>query len=79
MPLFCNENPILDGNKEVVSHGDKIVFYLLLQKSRYLQKMASGQLIGAFCMADAACGSDAESTSVRATHLPEEEKFFLTG
>jgi alkylation response protein AidB-like acyl-CoA dehydrogenase len=38
------------------------------QKKRYLPRLASGELIAAFCLTEAGAGSDAASVRTRATH-----------
>jgi len=41
--------------------------------------MTSGQLVGAVCIADESCGSDAQATTTKAMHLPEEGLYHITG
>ena len=52
---------------------------MYFQKAKYLPKLISGQSIGAICVADEACGSDAEMTLTRAERINEEEIFLLSG
>ena len=40
------------------------------QKGRYLPKLASGQMVGAWCLSEPECGSDAAALTTRAEKVP---------
>jgi alkylation response protein AidB-like acyl-CoA dehydrogenase len=65
-----------------------IVAWMLLQhgteeqKQRYLPRMATGEVRGAFSMSEPGCGSDVSAITTRATRLPggeEGEGYSITG
>lgn len=63
-------------------HNSVATYPLLLfgsddQKETYLPQLASGQRIGAFCLSEAASGSDAQA--MEATARREGDEFVLTG
>jgi alkylation response protein AidB-like acyl-CoA dehydrogenase len=49
------------------------------QKQKYLPKLASGEIIGAFALSEANCGSDALSSQTRATLSPDGKHYLLNG
>jgi len=49
------------------------------QKHRYLPRLASGEIIGAFALSEANCGSDALSSQTRATLSPDGKHYLLNG
>src|SRR2546421_1389362 len=49
------------------------------QKRKYLPRLASGEMIGAFALSEANCGSDALSSQTRATLSPDGKHYLLNG
>jgi alkylation response protein AidB-like acyl-CoA dehydrogenase len=49
------------------------------QKQRYLPKLASGEMIGAYCLSEAHAGSDALAARTRADLNPEGTHYILNG
>ncbi len=50
-----------------------------LQKDKYLAKLASGELIAAFCLTEAATGSDALALKTKATLSEDGKHYILNG
>ena len=49
------------------------------QKQKYLPRLASGELISAYCLTEAEAGSDALAARTRATLSPDGKHYILTG
>ena len=49
------------------------------QKKKYLPKLASGELIGAYCLSEPQAGSDAQNLLTRAVLNPEGTHYILNG
>jgi alkylation response protein AidB-like acyl-CoA dehydrogenase len=49
------------------------------QKEKYLPKLASAELIGAYCLSEPQAGSDAQNSLTRATLNPEGTHYILNG
>ena len=49
------------------------------QKKKYLPRLASGELIAAYCLSEAAAGSDALAARTRATLSPDGKHYLLNG
>lgn len=49
------------------------------QKKKYLPKLASGELIGAFCLTEPGAGSDAAGIKTRAVRNEEKQCYILNG
>lgn len=49
------------------------------QKKKYLPRLASGELVAAFCLTEPSSGSDAASIQTRATLSPDGKHFLLNG
>src|SRR3979490_1689329 len=49
------------------------------QKKRYLPKLATGELIGAYCLSEPQAGSDAQNSLTRAELNPEGTHYILNG
>src|SRR6516225_6161006 len=49
------------------------------QKKKYLPKLASGELIGAYCLSEPQAGSDAQNSLTRAVLNPEGTHYILNG
>ncbi len=49
------------------------------QKKRYLPKLATGELIGAYCLSEPQAGSDAQNSLTRAELNPEGTHYVLNG
>lgn len=56
-----------------------LLFGTEAQKQKYLPKLASGQIIGAFALSEASSGSDAFAARTRATLSPDGTHYLLTG
>lgn len=49
------------------------------QKEKYLPRLATGELVAAFCLTEPSSGSDAASIQTRATLSPDGKHFLLNG
>ena len=49
------------------------------QKQKYLSKLASGELMAAYCLSEAGSGSDALGMKTKATLSPDGKHYLLTG
>src|SRR3990172_4043398 len=49
------------------------------QKTKYLPRLASGELIAAYCLSEASAGSDALAARTRATLSPDGKHYLLNG
>lgn len=49
------------------------------QRQKYVPKLASGELIGAFCLSEANSGSDALAAQTKATLSPDGKHYLLNG
>src|ERR1700686_4631211 len=49
------------------------------QKKKYLPKLASGEMIGAYCLSEPQAGSDAQNSLTRAVLNPEGTHYILNG
>ncbi|MBI3670712.1 MAG: acyl-CoA dehydrogenase family protein [Acidobacteria bacterium] len=49
------------------------------QKKKYLPKLATGELIGAYCLSEAQAGSDAQNARTRAVLSPDGKHWILNG
>src|SRR3990172_1719492 len=49
------------------------------QKQRYLPRMATGELLAAYCLSEAEAGSDALAARARATLSPDGKHYLLNG
>ena len=49
------------------------------QKQKYLPKLATGEILGAFCLSEANSGSDALAAQARATLTPDGKHYLLNG
>ncbi|PSN49598.1 Acyl-CoA dehydrogenase family member 9 [Blattella germanica] len=85
---FCRLGEIisLDGSIAVTLNAHQSIGLkgLLLagneeQKQRYLSRLASGELIAAFCLTEAGSGSDAGSIQTRATLSEDKKHWILNG
>jgi alkylation response protein AidB-like acyl-CoA dehydrogenase len=56
-----------------------LFFGTAAQKQQWLPKLASGEVIGAFSLSEANCGSDALSSQTRATLSPDGKHYLLNG
>jgi acyl-CoA dehydrogenase family protein 9 len=76
----------LDGSLAVTLGAHQSIGYksLLLfgtdeQKKRFLPRLASGELIAAFCLTEPSSGSDAASIQTRAELSPDGKHYIITG
>ncbi len=76
----------LDGSLAVTLGAHQSIGYkaLLLfgneeQRKRFLPRLASGELIGAFCLTEPSSGSDAASIQTRAELSPDGKHYIITG
>src|SRR5262250_940575 len=56
-----------------------VYFGTVEQKKKYLPKLATGELIGAYCLSEPQAGSDAQNSLTRAELNPEGTHYVLSG
>jgi alkylation response protein AidB-like acyl-CoA dehydrogenase len=67
------------GAHTVIGTLPLLYFGTAEQKQKYLPKLATGEVIGAFALSEANCGSDALSSQTRATLSPDGKHYLLNG
>jgi alkylation response protein AidB-like acyl-CoA dehydrogenase len=67
------------GAHTVIGTLPTLYFGTSEQKQQYLPKLAAGEIIGAFALSEANCGSDALSSQTKATLSPDGKHYLLNG
>lgn len=83
---IMQETAGIDGSLAVTIGAHQSIGYkaLLLfgsdeQKTRFLPRLASGELIACYCLTEPSSGSDAASIKTRATLTPDGKHYLITG
>ncbi|MCC7442627.1 MAG: acyl-CoA dehydrogenase family protein [Bdellovibrionales bacterium] len=67
------------GAHQSIGYKALLLFGTPAQKAKYLPRLASGQLIAAYCLTEPGSGSDAASIQTKATLTPDGKHYLLKG